>query len=829
MTTILNDLKYAFRQLRKNTGFTSTVVLTLALGIGANTTIFNIVNTTFLRDLPYPESDRLVHLAESNAQGNTIPISYPNFLDWQKQQDVFSSLAVFHGAEGKLKTESGTEMVSVLHVSADFFNVLSVQPVQGRGMQPEDNLPGAERAAWLTYDAWQRIFNGDPDIVGRSFEFDGRNLTVAGILPSNFRFHWRIDVFTAIAPFAREFFLDMRGCRNNEYAVARLKSGVTLEAAKAQMDTVALRLAEEYPVANKGIGVATVPLREQLAGGARTQLFLLLGAVGLVLLIACANVANMLLARSFTREREMAIRTSLGASRLNLMRQLLVESLVLAFIGGIAGTLIGLLGFRFAGRLVPYQVRQVVDGSGFDLLMLLFVFGITLLTGLVFGLAPAWQLSHIRPVDALKKTTRNVRTIFGRIRVSDLLVVGQVTLALVLLIGAGLMIRSLHRLLNVETGYEPARVLTLEVASPPVEQFQRDPGIFRRHYEKVLEPVQNMVEVEAAAVASGMPFTFSTNNMTFYRRDLPVPAAGEFSMASVHTVSPDYFRAMGIPLLHGRVFDGTEPPYVIPDGMEMSPQNLAAIFKDVTLSAVISKKMADAFWPGEDPIGKQFRLGFPDLGLPWVDVIGVVGNTVQTGLDHGQATEFYLSLRQWPQPVNMHLLVRTRLEPKAIINSVRTAVASVVPDEPIRDVKVLAERIDSSTAGRRFNRNLFACFAITALLLASIGLYGVLAFNVGRKTRDIGIRMALGANRRDVIRSVVTRCLALVVPGLAIGLGCAWAAGRLLQSQLFEIKGSDPFTFAIGALLMIAIALLAAWIPARRAAKIDPMEALRYE
>ncbi len=828
MTTILNDVKYALRQLRKNPGFTVIIVLTLALGIGANTAIFTIVNITFLRALPYPEPDRLVYLSESNAQGNTIPISYPNFLDWQ-QQDVFSSLAVFHGAEGRLKTEQGMEMTSVLHVSADFFNVLGVHPIRGRGMHPEDDIPGAERVAWISNDTWQRLFNSEPDIVGRSFEFDGRNITIAGILPASYRFHWQADLITAIAPFAKEFFLDMRESRSNEYAVARLKPGISLEAARSQMDAIAIRLAEEYPVANKGIGVATVPLREQLGGGARTQLFLLLGAVGLVLLIACANVANMLLARSFAREREMAIRTSLGASRLNLMRQLLVESLVLAVIGGTAGILIGLLGFRFAGRLVPFQVQQVVDGSGFDLFMLFFVVGITLATGVVFGLAPAWQLSHVRPAYALKQTTREVRAIFGRMRMSDLLVVGQVALALVLLIGAGLMIRSLHRMLNVETGYEPTRVLTLEVASPPVEQFQRDPGIFRRHYEKVLEPVQNMVEVEAAAVASGMPFTFSKNTMTFYRRDLPVPAAGEFPMASHHTVSPDYFRAMGIPLLHGRVFDGTEPAYVIPPGMEMTPQNLAVIFKGVTFSAVISKKMADTFWPGEDPIGKQFRLGFPDLGLPWVNVIGVVGNTVQTGLDHGEATEFYLSLRQWPVPVNMHLLVRTQLEPAAIVNSVRTAVASVMPDEPVRDVRVLAERIDNSTAGRRFNRNLFACFAATALSLASIGLYGVLAFNVGRRTRDIGIRMALGANRYDVIRSVVTRGFALVVPGLVIGLGCAWAAGRLLESQLFEIKGSDPLTFVIGALLMIVITLLAAWLPARRAAKIDPMEALRYE
>jgi len=829
MSTFYNDLKYAVRQLRKHPGFTAVVVLTLALGIGANTAIFSIVNTTFLRALPYPAPDQLVQLSETNAQGNAIPVSYPNFLDWQKQQHVFNGLAVFHGAEGKLKTEQGMEIVSVQHISEDFFRVLGVQPARGRGMQPEDDLPGAERTAWISYQAWQRLFSGDPDILGHSFEFDGRNLTIAGILPAGFRFYRRTDLFAAIAPFAKEFFLDARASHSNEYTIARLKPGVSIETARAQMDAIALRLGEDFPVANKGIGVSVVPLRDQLAGGARTELYLLLGAVGLVLLIACANVANMLLARSFAREREMAIRTSLGASRIGLLRQLLVESMVLAGIGGAAGALIGFLGFQFAGRLVPYQIQQIVKASALDLPMLCFVVGISLATGVIFGLAPAWQLSHIRPAYALKRTKREVRTLPGRLRMSDLLVMGQVSLALVLLIGAGLMIRSLHRLLNVKTGFEPTRVLTLEVTSPPVEQFQRDPGIFTRHFERVLESVQSLPEVEAAAMVQGLPFTFSTNYMTFYRGDLPVPAAGEYPMASQHTVSPDYFRAMGIPLLRGRGFDGTEPAYTIPDGMEMTQKNLPIIFKDVTFSAVISKKMADVFWPGEDPIGKRFRLGFPDLGLPWVNIVGIVGSTVQTGLDQGDSTEFYLSLHQWPVPVNMHLVVRTKQEPAAVVNAVRTVVSSVIPDEPVRDVRVLAERIDRSTAGRRFNRNLFACFAATALLLASIGLYGVLAFNVGRRTRDIGIRMALGARRIDVIRNVMLRGLVLIAPGLVVGLGCAWAVGRLLQSQLFEIKAVDLLTYGAGALLMLFTAAAACWIPARRAARIDPMEALRYE
>jgi putative ABC transport system permease protein len=825
---MLHDIRYAFRQLRKSPGFTAIVVLTLALGIGANTAIFNLVNTTFLRALPYPAPDRLAHLTEGGAKG-TMPISYPNFLDWHQQQDVFSGLAMFHGANGKLTTAAGTELVSVLHVSADFFSVLGVRPALGRSLQPNDDLPGAERMAWLTDAAWRRLFNGDPAVVGQSFPFEGRSLTVAGILPPEFRFYRQTDVFTALAPFARDFLLDARASHSNAQAVARLKPGASFEVAQARMTAITLRLAATYPESNRGVGVAVTPLREQLTGSAGSQLFLLLGAVGLVLLIACVNVANMLLARSFSREREMAIRISLGASRWQVLRQLLVESLMLATAGGAAGALVGMWGYELAVQLVPYQVQQVIGGSDYDLRTLLFVVGITLVTGVTFGLAPACQLSSLRPVDALKQTRRNVRTVFGRVRLSDLLVVVQVALALVLLIGAGLLIRSLDRLLQIDPGFEPARVLSLEVTSPPSEQFLRDPHLFTRHFKSVLGPVQNLPGVEAAAVATALPFTFNTSTNGFYRLDRPVPAAGEFPSANIHTVSPDYFRVMGIPLLRGRVFDGTEPPYVLPPGMQITMQNLAAVFKDVTITAVVSRKMAERFWPGEDAVGKRFRMGMPSMGLPTVEIIGVVGNTVQTGLDRGEVAEFYLALRQWPQPAPMHLVVRSRLEPSALVSAIRTALAPVLRDEPIRDVRVLAERIDNSTAGRRFNRNLFACFAATALALAAIGLYGVLAFNVGRRTREIGIRVALGATRYDVVQSVVARGLALVLPGVAIGLGCALGLGRVLQSQLFEIDASDPSTFLISALLMLLTALAACLIPARRATRVNPTEALRAE
>jgi predicted permease len=829
MPNLVQDFQFGLRVLRRNPGFTAVAVLSLAIGIGANTAIFNIINTTFLRALPYPDSDRLVHLSESTSAGDSVPVSYPNFLDWQRRQDVFSGMAIYHGAEGKLRTVRGTEIVSVQHVSADFFSVLGVQLAEGRAMRPEDDRPGAERVAWVTSEGLRRHFGGDARLVGRSFVLDGQKLTIAGILPPAFRFHRDADLFTAMAPFAQDQMLELRENRSNTRAIARLKPGVEFETARTQLEAIEQRLATDYPEANKGIGLGFLPLRDELTGDVGLPLFLLLGAVGLVLLIACVNVANMLLARSFAREREMAIRASLGAPRRRLVRQLLIESLTLAAVSGVIGALVGFWGYQFASDLVPSQIGQVVNGSGFDWRLLLFVLGVSLITGVVFGLVPAWQLSQIRPVVALKQASGNGPAILGRLRLSDLLVVGQVALALTLLIGAGLMIRSLHRLLQVDTGYEPTRVLTLDVAAPPAQQFWQNPASFTRHFESVLAPVQNLPGVEAAAMASGLPFTYSTATMPFHRLDLPVPALGQFPHASWHTVSPDYFRAMGIPVLHGRVFDGTERALTLPTGVAITPQTIAAIFKDAVISVVVSQNMAERFWPGEDPVGKRIRLGPPNLQLPSADVIGIVGNTVQTGLADGQVTEFYLALRQWPVPINMHMVVRSKLAPEAIASSVRTAANSVLRDEPVRDIRVLSERIMDSTAGRRFNRDLLACFAGTALLLAVVGLYGVLAFTVGRRTKEIGIRMALGATRREVVRRVMARGMALVLPGLAIGLGFAWAVGRLLQSQLFEVQSSDPMTFTFAALLMLLVAFLAAFVPASRASRVDPMEALRHE
>ena len=827
---MLSDLRYAFRQLLKSPGFTAVVVLTLALGIGANTAIFSVINTTFLRALPYPNSDRLVHLVETNANSNDNSVSYPNFIDWSQQQDAFDGLAIFHPDDGKLVTEKGTELVRALYVSSDFFAVLGVVPSHGRTIIPDDDRAGAAQIAWLTHEAWQRYFGTSNDIVGRTFTFDNRSVQVAGILPAGFRFHQQTDLVMTLAPVAEQLFMTMRENHNNARVIGRLKPGITLTAAQTRMEAIAQRLAREYPKINTGASVRVQLLRERIAGSNTAQFPLLLGAVALVLLMACVNVANMLLARSFAREREIAIRTSLGATRGQLLRQLLTESLLLSALGGGLGVLLGLWGNAFISSLIPGGVQRAIDsGSGLDWRVLLFVTGVTLVTGVLFGLAPACQLSRIQPVEALKKTPRDLHTVFGRIRLSDLLVVVQVGLALSLLIGAGLMIRSLHRLLQIDPGFVSERVLSLQVTPPAQAEFQHDPYAFARHYERLLEPVQQLPGVESAAFATSVPFTNVTSTMMFYRADQPVPQAGNFPSASRHSVTLDYFHVMGIRLLYGRTFDGHEPKPVIPAGMVITPRTIGTVFKDVSLASVISQKMADRFWPGEDPIGKVFQLGYPEMKLPAVVVIGVVSNTVQSGLEKGDVAEFYLSLGQFPMPIPMQLVVRTTGEPAALLSSVRTALLATSKDAVVYDVRVLSERIDDSVTGRRFQRNLFIGFAGIALLLSVIGLYGVLSFNLGRRTREIGIRMALGAQRTDVLRDILKYGLALIVPGIALGLITTWGTSRLLQSQLFGIAATDAITYTVGVCLILLIASLACWLPARRATRIDPMIALRNE
>ncbi|HVO12208.1 MAG TPA: ABC transporter permease [Vicinamibacteria bacterium] len=830
MDALVRDLRFAVRMLAKSPGFTAVVVVTLALGIGANTAIFSVVNATLLGSLPYSEPDRIEVLREHDGPGGDRPVSYPDYVDWREQQSAFDRLAFYRPSDSKLKTADGTVLVPTCLVSADFFAVLGVEAAQGRNLVAEDDRAGAALVAWLTQESRQRYFPGDQSPVGRTLLLDGQAVRVAGVLPSAFRFYRVADFYLPVGPYVQQLLLTLRGSNGNlAYVLGRLKPGATPGSAQAQMNAIAGRLERQYPTSNTGVGVHVVSLREHLAGAARPQLMLLLGAVGVVLMVACVNVANMLLSRSFTRKREMAIRTALGGTRPQLTRQLLAESVMLALVGGVVGAGLGRWGYELAFRLVPAEVRAVGAGAGLDLRMLLFVLAVSLATGIVFGLVPAWQSSHADPNEALKNAPPAALTLFGRLRVSDLLVVAQVALALTLVVGAGLLIRSLHQLMQVPSGVRPERVLTLLVESPAIDRFWRDPHSFSDYHQRVVSAVQSLPEVEAAAVATGLPFAFNDNTMPFYRDGPPVPRPGEFPLASTHSVSPDYFRAMGIPLLRGRLFDGRERPYVIPRGLELSPQSFSAIFKDVLLDGVISKRMADRYWPGEDPLGKRFRLGNLDLVFPMVQIVGVVGSTTQFGLEQGETTEFYLPLRQWPVPNPMHLVVRTRTSPAAALPSIRRAVQTVVSDQPVRDVQLMSERISGSVSGRKFDMGLFTSFAATALVLSLIGIYGVLSFAVSQRTREIGIQVALGARGGDVVRGVLARGLKLGLPGVLLGLAGAWVVGRLLRASLFGVTGTDASTYVFCTSVVLLAGFLACCLPALRAAKVDPLVALRCE
>jgi predicted permease len=492
--------------------------------------------------------------------------------------------------------------------------------------------------------------------------------------------------------------------------------------------------------------------------------------------------------------------------------------------------LLGLWGYEFAQELVPWELRGIMSGgSGLDVRVLVFAAGIVLLTGLGFGFAPAWQLSHTNPNDALKNTQRVVRTLLGRFHLGDLLVVAQVALALMLLIGAGLMIRSLWQLAHVPSGLAPERVLTLRVTTPPMEQYRRDPFGHVTFHEGIVEAVQRLPEVEAAAFGSSLPFSWNTSSSWIFRTDRPAPAPGDFPSSNSHVITPDYFRAMGIPLLRGHGFDGHEPQPVIPPNEVVSQESIVEIYKNLEIQCVISQRFADLLWRGEDPLGKQFQMGAPEMNLPRFRVIGIAGNTTQNGLDREAPPEFYATLRQFPAPMYLHLVVRSRLDPAALLPSVRAAIKSVAPHETVFDVKVMAQRIAETVAGRRFNMGLFICFGAVALLLSAIGVYGVLAFNVSRRTRETGIRMALGAQRRDILCDTFRHGFALVIPGTALGLAGAWAGSRLLQNQLFAVSGTDRLAYLTGSLLLLAIAFAACLIPARRAASVNPTEALRAE
>jgi putative ABC transport system permease protein len=804
---MVQDLRFGVRMLMKHPGFTIIAILTLALGVGANTAIFSVVNAMILRPLPYPSPERLVWVEEISMKTNASQEAWgAHFLDWQAHSRTLEGVAAYDYATRTLTGTGEPVRLDCGKMSASFLPLLGVQALaKGRNFSAAEDAPGGERVAILSHRMWQRRYNGDQDIIGRSVTLNDANVTVIGVLPANFHFFHDFDLWL---PLALDPQAQLAG-ENRYYGptLARLKPGVSLDQARGEMDTLLQRYETTRPEGRQRIESRTrlVLLQEHFLGDKRRPLLVLLGAVGLVLLIACANVANLLLARALTRRRELAIRAALGAGRLRLARQLLTECLLLATAGGAAGVALAYGLTSLFGSQNPIDAIGLLAGVSavtIDLRVLGFASVITLLTGLLFGLFPALQLSHTELNDSLKEGARGAG--FQRQGLRNALMLSEVALAMVLLVGAGLLIRSFAKLLEVDPGYRAEGLLTARLQLPP----RYDEKIRRvQFYEQTLQRLAALPGVAAVGVTSHLPLT-GYNWGSGLRVEGRVFEEGEKLPAAIITsVNPDYFRAMGIGLRAGRLFS---------DGDS----------QDAPSVALISETLSRKLFPNEDPLGKRFYVGISDAEL--TTVIGVVSDVRHQGLDREIDLEVYLSYRQTPRP-GTSLVLRSTVDPMSLAPALRNAVHEVDPALALYSVRTMSERLSISVAARRFNLLLLGVFAALALLLSGLGVYGVISYVAAERTHEVGVRMALGAQSVDVLRLFIKQGMTIVLLGVGIGLLGGFALTRVMTSLLFDVSANDPLTFAGVALLLSSIALLACYLPARRAARVDPLNALRRE
>jgi putative ABC transport system permease protein len=807
LTDFLHDLRYAARVLAKNPGFTAVAVIALAVGVGANSVIFSAVNTILLRPLPYKDSDRLVMVFEDNSRFG-YPHDTPapaNFIDWRDQNKVFEGMAAIADVSLNLTGAGEPERLDGKRVSASLFPLLGVEPQLGRWFAPEEDQPGANRVVVLSHALWQRRFGSDPVIVGKTITLNGAGFSVVGVMPESFQFPEREDQFWIPIAFSQ----NEAARRGSHYlqVVARLKPGVSLAQARAEMSAIAARLQQQYPDQNAGLGAAVVPLHEQMVGNMRTVLLVLLGAVGFVLLIACANVANLLLARAAARQKEIATRIALGASRLRLVRQFLTESVLLAVLGGGVGLLLSVWGVRVLKAFIPDNISQAKE-IAVDARVLVFTLAVSLLTGLVFGIAPALQATNFNLNETLKEGGRGPALGGRGNRIRRTLVVAEVAVSLVLLIGAGLLVNSFLRLRNVDPGFRTDHVLTMSVTLTPLKY----PDHARREafYTELINNVEALPGVKSAAVASQIPLIKQGDSVGVIFEGRPLPEPGKENIVATRVVSPRYFETMGIQLLRGRVFN-----------------NQDRIGSPVV--AVISDSMARRYWPGEDPVGKRLCPGRPQTPEDWVTVVGVVNDVLQYGLDADQKPQMYLSYQQSDYFAPRRLVVSTSVEPESLTSAVRAAVWSIDKDQPVSDIETMDAVLSDSIARQRFSALLLGVFGLVALLLAAVGIYGVMSYTMAQRTHEIGLRMALGARKWDVLKLAVGQALKLVLVGVAAGLAASLILTRVMTSLLFGVSSTDPVTFAGISLVLVAAGVLASYIPARRATKVDPMIALRYE
>jgi putative ABC transport system permease protein len=797
--TVLQDVHFGLRMLRKQPGFTTVAVLTLALGIGANTAIFSLVNAVMLRPPPFPEHRRLVFLSEKSRHMDDMSISYPNLQDWQQQNQVFEGLAGFREQGFNLTGKDRPERVEGYGVSSSFFSVLRVAPLHGRVFGPDGDKPGAGKVAVLSEGLWQRRFGSNLDILNQPLTLNGESYTVIGIMPRAFQFPRTVELWTPLGLNYAQKAWQQRGNHPGIYSIARLKTGVSLEQANAEMQTIAARLAQQYPDTNTGTGVTIMSLRERMVRQARPALLLLLGSVLFVLLIACANLANLLLARGAARQKEFAIRAALGAAKPRIVRQLLSESLLLALLGGALGLLAASWGIELLNQMIPAEIREAIlinlDGK-----VLAFTLGIAVLSGLAFGLVPAWQAARPDLTESLKEGGPGGGEGRSRHRFRKALVVSEISLALVLLIGAGLLIRSFGRVQAVSPGIETENVVTTYFALPFYKY--RQPQQVQFFFDELVRRTARLPGVRAASVTTTPLGGWQTG---YDVQGQPQPLPGQGNLCDIATVSPDHFKTMGIRLVRGRVFSEAD---------NESAQKVA----------IIDETLANKFWASSDPLGHQLQTEGNTNEL--FTIVGVVGHVKNYGVDAASREEIYLPVLQNPRGA-MHLMIKTERPMPDLAETLRGVVRELDPDQPMASLRTMESILGEHVAPRRITMLLLSVFSALAVALAIVGIYGVMAYSISQRTREIGVRMALGARSHDVLKLMLKQggwlILWGVVLGSVVGLGLTRFMGRLL----FEIQPTDPMTYVAMPLLLAAVALLACYLPARRASKVDPMVALR--
>jgi putative ABC transport system permease protein len=812
LETLLQDIKFGARTLRKSRGFTLVAVLTLAVGVGANTAIFSVVEAVLLRALPYTEAERLVVLWENNRlrPGQRNVVNPGNFLDWREQSQSFEGMAAFADTRMGLTGGGEPEEVAAQAATPNLFELLGARAALGRTLLPGDGEAGREQVAVISQGLWRRRFGGSPEVLGKSINLDGKPATIVGVMPSDFRWFVKenstggqpADVWVPL-----QLTPQQGAARRGRWlsTVARLKPGVSFAQAQAELDTIAARIEAEYPSFAKNRGVTLVPLRDQLAGEIRPALLVILGAVGCVLLIACVNVANLLLARSAGRRKEMALRAALGAGRLRIVRQLLTESLLLALTGGALGLL---LAYWLTGALVALSPPNLLGAgaAGVNPTVLLFTLAVSLLTGVAFGLAPAVEASRLNLNVSLNESGRGNVGVGRAGRVRGALVVAEIGLALVLLIGAGLMVRSFLRLQAVHPGFDPRNLLTMRVALPQTKY--ADAGSQIQFFRRAAERMRALPGVRDASAVSALPFADLGAATSFTIEGRPALPPGERQTTDVRVADENYFRTMNIPVVAGRPF--TEQEAV-----------------EDRRVAVVNEALVRKYFAGEEALGRRILVSMSGESVP-TEIVGVVGDARYDKLDGELKPMVYWTPPRLTYPT-MTLVVRTAAEPEALSQAAVREIQAMDREQPVSEVRTMESWLADSTARTRFGTLLLGAFAVAALVLASVGIYGVISYSVAQRSNEIGVRMALGAQARDVLRLVVGQGMKLVVFGVLLGLAGALALTRLMSGLLYGVASTDPATFAANALLLAAVSLLACYVPARRATRVDPLTALRHE